>query len=373
MKFINCEKDEFKKLIKNRKVICIGASKNVQSKYDENIKWFDEWKKNIAYFIDNNESKWYKKYEFGKDSYIVYPLERLHEINDSVILIMTHKKHILDICKQLESMNLPEMEVLSLEMIFSKLTFDDSAISFPCNKGLVNNKVIHTFWFSGDSIPEHYQVCIESWKKYCPDYEIKIWNKNNYDVTQSRFMEEAFMAQKWAFVSDYARLDVIYRYGGIYMDMDVEVVRNLDDLLTLPCFFGIDPWNQIDLGTGFGAASGNVLVGQLLDEYKDKVFFLNNGYNIEAQPLVLLDVFKRNGYVEKSNSQQCGDVYFLSMNYLNVFEGTKINKYHSTGNEYLIHHHAAGWWTQEKRQARYDSCYRDSEILENIFQYVDVE
>lgn len=371
MNYLGCSKKEFKEIVGNKKVICIGASVNIQRKYENNKEWFDSWTDAISCFVDNNENKWFKMYNFGEKRYIIYPLEKLHEVKDTIILIATNKKYVLEICKQLDEMGLYNMDVYSLDMILSKLEFDDSAINIPLRSDRTNKKIIHTFWFSGEPLPEQYQFCIDSWKKYCPEYEIKIWNQDNYDITKNRFMHEACMAKRWAFASDYARLDVVYNYGGMYMDMDVEVVRNLDDLLSLPAFFGIDPWMQIDLGTGFGAIKGNTLIKQLLDVYQDKPFFLNTGYNQEAQPVILLDVFKKNGYIQKFDSQICNDTYYLSMNYLNVFEGTTINKYHSNGNEYLIHHHHAGWWTKEKRQARYDENYRDAEILEGMFKYED--
>ena len=92
-------------------------------------------------------------------------------------------------------------------------------------------KVIHYCWFGGNPLPEEAKRCIESWKKYCPDYKIIEWNENNYDVNSNEYMKSAYKEKKWAFVSDYARIDVVYKYGGIYMDTDVELVKGLDNLL----------------------------------------------------------------------------------------------------------------------------------------------
>lgn len=85
-------------------------------------------------------------------------------------------------------------------------------------------KVIHYCWFSEKEIPEKYQKCIESWEKCCPDYEIKRWDESNYDISKNPYMKEAYEHQKWGFVPDYARLDILYHYGGIYIDTDVELV-----------------------------------------------------------------------------------------------------------------------------------------------------
>ena len=86
-------------------------------------------------------------------------------------------------------------------------------------------KKIHYFWIGGNPKPESVLYCIDSWKKYCPDYEIIEWNESNYDFTKNEYMRQAYEAKKWAFVTDYARLDVIYKYGGIYLDTDVELIK----------------------------------------------------------------------------------------------------------------------------------------------------
>ena len=89
-------------------------------------------------------------------------------------------------------------------------------------------KKISYCWFGGNPLPEKITKCIESWKKYCPDYEIIRWDETNYDVNKIPFVRDAYKEKKWAFVSDYARLDIIYNQGGIYLDTDVELVKNID-------------------------------------------------------------------------------------------------------------------------------------------------
>ena len=94
-------------------------------------------------------------------------------------------------------------------------------------------KKIHYCWFGRGEKPKDALKCIESWKKFCPDYEILEWNEDNFDLTQNRYMKEAYEAKKWAFVSDYARLKIIYDNGGIYLDTDVEIIKPIDDLLCM--------------------------------------------------------------------------------------------------------------------------------------------
>ena len=147
-------------------------------------------------------------------------------------------------------------------------------------------KVIHYCWFGGNPLPEEAKRCIESWKKYCPDYKIIEWNENNYDVNSNEYMKAAYKEKKWAFVSDYARIDVVYKYGGIYMDTDVELVKELDSFLNDRMYCGWemrDPLldklgrsyeNSVAFGLGFGAEKGHPALKKILDLY-DRISFYN--------------------------------------------------------------------------------------------------
>lgn len=94
-------------------------------------------------------------------------------------------------------------------------------------------KVINFCWFGHGKYPDIVEKCIDSWKRNCPDYEIKLWNESNYDVRKNQYVQEAYENKKWAFVSDYARLDILYEFGGFYLDTDVELVKSLDELTKL--------------------------------------------------------------------------------------------------------------------------------------------
>ena len=104
-------------------------------------------------------------------------------------------------------------------------------------------KIIHYCWFGGNPLPELAIKCIESWKKYLPDYEIKEWNESNFDINCCAYVREAYEAKKWAFVSDYARFWILYQHGGLYFDTDVELIKSIDDLIVKGAFMGCEPWN----------------------------------------------------------------------------------------------------------------------------------
>ena len=137
-------------------------------------------------------------------------------------------------------------------------------------------KMIHYCWFGGNPLPDEVKKYMETWKKYCPDYKIKEWNERNFDVNQNQYCSEAYEAKKWAFVSDYARLKILYEHGGIYMDTDVEVCKPLDHLASYAFWSGFESKSQIQTGI-MASCRDNELLEYLLSYYDDKYFRNENG------------------------------------------------------------------------------------------------
>lgn len=139
-------------------------------------------------------------------------------------------------------------------------------MSIPC--------VIHYCWFGGNPLPTDAVRCIESWRKHMPQCEIKLWNEHNFDVNINSYTAEAYRLKKYAFVSDYARMWILYNYGGIYFDTDVEVIAPLNDILARGPFMGLEaPKSSQDtpmvaLGLGMACKAGNTLLKELLDIYE---------------------------------------------------------------------------------------------------------
>lgn len=145
-------------------------------------------------------------------------------------------------------------------------------------------KRIHYCWFGGAKLPKLAKKCIKSWKKYCPDYEIVEWNEGNYDISAAPlYVQQAYEAKKWAFVTDYVRLQVVYDYGGIYMDTDVELVKTLDGLLDNVAYFGFESIRTINTGLGFGAQKGTSILKDIMEHYHSCPFILPDGtYDLET-------------------------------------------------------------------------------------------
>ena len=139
-------------------------------------------------------------------------------------------------------------------------------------------KTIHYCWFGGNPLSDLAIKCIESWKKYCPDYEIIQWNEQNFDVRQIPYSAQAYEAGKWAFVSDYARFKILYDHGGVYLDTDVELLKPLDAVLDRGGFMASES-HQCDVNTGLGVATpkGLPLYEEILQDYENSSFLKPDG------------------------------------------------------------------------------------------------
>lgn len=180
-------------------------------------------------------------------------------------------------------------------------------------------KKIHYCWFGGNPLPPLAEKCINSWKKRCPDYEIIEWNESNFDIADCPvYVRQAYEQKKWAFVTDYVRLRVVYDHGGIYMDTDVELKKSLDSQLCHNAYFGFEDGEHINTGLGFGAVSGLPLLEELMDDYRD-ILFINEDGTINTLPCPVINtaVFLRHGLVQDDSKQILdGDILVLPSIYL---------------------------------------------------------
>lgn len=203
-------------------------------------------------------------------------------------------------------------------------------------------KIIHYCWFGGKPKPKLVEQCIASWKKYCPDYEIREWNENNYDVSSCAFAREAYEAKKWAFVADYARIDVLYRYGGIYLDTDMELLRLIDEFLEEEAFLGFECKDSPAAGI-IGCIAKQTFIGQLLEYYHDRHFVCGDSCATTPSPLIMASLFQDNGAILNGKKQTiCGcTIYPEQFFYPNGL--LEIAKRHPK-TAYSFHHYCASWY-----------------------------
>ena len=239
-------------------------------------------------------------------------------------------------------------------------------------------KIIHYCWVGGKPKPKSVLYCIESWKKYCPDYEIKEWNETNYDFSKNAYMKQAYETKKWGFVPDYARLDIIYQYGGIYLDTDVEVIKNLNPLLDNKSFFGFEDTGEneyfVACGLGFGAQAGNSLIKDLRDYY-DNISFFNedSSLNLTPAPRHNMKVFLKHGVKMNNEYQRVEENVIYPSEYFcpKIF---KTGATHKTKNTYSIHQFDASWIDVKIREDikhNQKVCLRLGDKLGHKYLYVE--
>ena len=185
-------------------------------------------------------------------------------------------------------------------------------------KGWIVNmipKLIHYCWFGKGKKPEIFQQCLNSWRKNMPDYKIIEWNEDNVKLDESPYLKKAFENKKWAFISDVVRLKVIYTYGGIYLDTDVEIYKSFDYLLKYDAFFFFQNHNQINTGLGFGAIHNSPLIKMMLAEY-DAISFNLNRLNDIACPILNTKAIKENinDFIPNNQTQKIANCMYISFN-----------------------------------------------------------
>ncbi|MGN0798564.1 MAG: glycosyltransferase family 32 protein [Christensenellales bacterium] len=203
-------------------------------------------------------------------------------------------------------------------------------------------KVIHYVWVGGNPLTPLAEKCIKSWKAYCPDYEIKRWDESNFDINENVFCKEAYENKKWAFVSDYIRLKVLYEEGGIYMDSDVEVTKSLDDFLKHKAFSGFECTMKIPTGI-IASEKHNPWIKLMLEYYKDKHFVHEDGsLHLIPNVLFMTELTCQNYNIKLDNTlQDLDDIVFYPNDFFCPYldEGQPL----ATENTATIHHFASSW------------------------------
>lgn len=204
-------------------------------------------------------------------------------------------------------------------------------------------KIIHYCWFGKKEKPYIVKKCIKSWKDNLNDYEIIEWNEENFDINCNKFVKEAYENKKYAFVSDYVRVNALYNYGGIYLDTDVEVNKSFNDLLENDSIWGFEEKNYIATST-IGARKGNELIKVFLDDYNGRQFIKNDGTidtltNVAIVSKIIKDLgVELNGKFQKIEGVATiyPQEYFSPYDYINCYMKDSINTY-------CVHHYYKSW------------------------------
>lgn len=238
--------------------------------------------------------------------------------------------------------------------------------------GSIIPKKIHYCWFGKKTLPKSVEKCIKSWEKYCPDYEIIQWNESNIDLNHSKFAKDAYEAGKWAFVSDALRYQIIYDNGGIYFDTDVEVIKNLDTLLSLEAFMGFEGSDYIASGLGFGGVKGCKIIKEMADIYSG-IDFLDNINSVEkiSTPILITSFLEKRGLVRNGELQKVGDLTIFPEDYFSP-KNPITRLLNITNNTYSIHHYDASWVDSEEKKHIEDLEIRAKELMKEQSKKVSI-
>lgn len=214
-------------------------------------------------------------------------------------------------------------------------------------------KVIHYCWFGRNPLPEFAKKCIDSWRKFFPEYEIREWNEDNFDVSMIPYTKEAYDAGKYAFVSDYARFWILYRYGGLYFDTDVEVIKPMEDIINKGPFMGCEISESkneglaVAPGLGIGSVPGLKLYADLLDLYSKLHFQKANGeHHLKTVVEYTTELLQRQGLKNLNEIQYCAGVWIYPSEYFSPWD-VILGKMNITENTRSIHWYSKTWLPKE--------------------------
>lgn len=204
-------------------------------------------------------------------------------------------------------------------------------------------KIIHYCWFGRGEKPELAVKCIESWKKFLPDYELKEWNEDNFDISSNQYVREAYENRKYAFVTDYVRLYAIYTEGGVYMDTDVEVVSTFDKFLHHHAFSGFETDGNVPTGM-MAAEKGSMWAKDLLDQYQNRVFLLPDGsYDMTTNTTIITNYMLDKGLILNNQFQDFPGLCTMYPADYFCPKDHRTGKIKCTKNTVCIHHFAGSW------------------------------
>lgn len=309
--------------------------------------------------IDNDITKWGREVTVGRRNKYIFGPGVLDTL-DGCIAVLINISRFAGVVAQLERMECSGRITCYIIPAMCILNFHTTG-----GRGVVRTsdvplipKKIHYMWLGGKELPGNLQHCIDSWQRYCPDYEIMRWDESNYDVSKCTYMKQAYQYKRYGFVPDYARLDILYHHGGIYMDTDVELVRNLDSLLYQESFTSVEKWQVINFGGCSGSVAGHPSLKPFLRAWEQRKFIredgtmddLSSGY---VDTRVALD----NGYVLNGQNQTIMGMNIYTYDYFHPYDYMS-EKTEMTDDTYAIHHFNGGWL--DKRAQLVDKADKDT-------------
>ena len=206
-------------------------------------------------------------------------------------------------------------------------------------------KTIHYCWFGRNSKPKLVKKCIQSWQNVCRDYQIVEWNESNFDLDRHPYLRWCHERSKWAFLSDFSRLLIVYEHGGLYFDTDVELIRNPDHLLNYEAFFGFENNNSVATGLGFGSVAGHPTLEAMIAYYEKLAIGKDGNYPVRGCPIINTEALIPLGLKRDGSMQNVAGAIILPPDYLNPYNDATgcLNK---TAHTISIHWYGKSWMSK---------------------------
>lgn len=318
-------------------------------------------------FVDIDRRKQGKKIKIGSRELDIASTDILNETDGNVVLLITNSKFfsVIEFLDTISNLDKAEAYIIPLMQLYELPLCKAPFIVRRTEKPIIP-KIIHYCWFSGKPMPDFLQDCIKTWEEMCPNYRIVCWNEDNYDVEKIPYIKEAYEHQKYGFISDVARLDILYHYGGIYMDTDVTLLRKLDELLYQPAFVGVEKWGNINTGGCVGAVAGHFMIKEMLEYRCGFHFLLEDGsLNTETNGIYETIPFLEHGMRVDNTMQIVNDV--------TVYPSSVFHPYDYISEEEKIeewtiskHHFYGGWMEKKDYEERKITRKKYMQIIERM-------
>ncbi len=336
----------------NKQIVCFGAG--MMGLYIEPLFIKEGLWEHIDCFLDNDENKYGGTIgrRVGKP---IKPLKHFLMRDKKNILILITCVTYIPIVEQLDrEKELDEIHCYIYPQLNRELVMKAGRKIIPSENGEEKiPRIIHYCWFGKNRKNALIKRCIDSWKKICFDYQVVEWNETNYDITKIKYMRQAYEEGKWAYVSDYARMDILYTHGGIYLDTDVEILKKPDILLKQEAFIAQGEWPAVNSGAGIGCVKGHPTIKEMRDEPRGRCSFFNpdGTYNMVQNGIYESEILSRYGYSYDFHMQYAGGLLVLSPEYLATSSILGAKTY-LTKNTIALHHNEESWAGAKRKNER---------------------
>lgn len=318
----------------------------------------------IAFCIDNDRTRWNSTINICGREVKIHSPEMLKKCSGNFTVLITISRYYsaLEQLKQLEETKEFSCYIVPAMCVNNFHNNGGKGVIKTSNVPLIPKK-IHYMWIGGNPLPDKLKKCIDTWEKYCPDFEIIKWDESNYDVYKNRFVSQAYDNKKYGFVTDYAKLEILHEYGGIYLDTDVELQRNLDELLYQEAFCSVEKWQVINFGGCSGAIKGHKALEPFLEKWRNRSLVRADGtLDSISSGLIDTSVALNAGYVINGKTQTVMGMNIYTYDYFHPYDYMS-GKLEQTEDTFSIHHFQGGWLDDKARSDSMRTTHMYEELM----------